>query len=181
MEHEIGLFFTILGFVVGALAIILTVAIYRKVNSIRSKQVENAQGPYKLNSSKNMNEIHRYFKEIIRITKNTDLDGDELDESINHSNVNAELNSYYQAEKKKMEVLLEKSTRELGAWTDLDQSVRLTFAEIIEDFCWLVNDFFEINRDEEMQIRIWIENHEKLITEKYTIEQILKANKEILS
>ena len=71
--------------------------------------------------------------------------------------------------------------RELGAWSDLDKDVRLKFEEIINDFRWLVNNFFEIDRDEEMQIRIWTANHDKLLNKKYNIEQILKTNKKILS
>jgi len=177
--NDIGSIASIIGMFIGFGAIVYAYYIKREVYNISNKQTENAQGPYKLNTSKNMDEIHRYVKEIIRITKN--IDGDELEESVNHSNITAELNSYYQADEKKMKLLLEESVRELGAWSDLDQNVRLKLSDIINCFRWLVNDFFEINRDEEMQIRIWTENHEKLTTKKYTIERILKSNKEILS
>lgn len=178
---NIGSIASIIGVFLGIGAIAYAYFIKREVHGISAKQKENAQGPYKLNTAKNLNEIHNCFKSIIRITKNTDGDGDELEESVNHINITAELNSYYQADKNKMELLLEKSVRELGAWSDLDKDVRLKFEEIIGDFRWLVNNFFEIDRDEEMQIRIWTTNHEKLLSKKYDIEQILKTNKEILS
>lgn len=179
--EEIARWASLIGVPIGIGAIAYAYFIKREVHSISKKQKENAQGPYKLNTSKNMNEIHMYFKKIIGITKNTNLEDDELKESKNYSDVNAELNSYYQAEKMKMQMLLDKGTQELKAWSDLDQTIRLKFEEIIKDFQWLLNDFFEITQDEEMQIRIWTENYKKLTSKKYNIELILKANKEILS
>ena len=93
-------------------------------SKISEKQKDNAQGSYKVNTSKNTNNIHMYFKEIIKITKKTDVESDDLEESINYSNINAELHSYYQAERVNMQNLLEKSTRELGSWSDLDKNIR---------------------------------------------------------
>ena len=113
---EIARWATLIGVPIGIGAIVYAYFIKRQVDDISNKQKENAQGPYKLNTSKNMNEIHRCFKQVIRITKNTESDSDELEESENYSNANAELNSYYQAEKNKMQLLLDKSIRELKAW-----------------------------------------------------------------
>ena len=177
---EIAQWASLIGVPIGIGAIVYAYFIKQEVHNISKKQQENAQGPYKLNTSKNLNEIHKYFKEIIRITKNAKLD-DELEESKNNSEINAELKSYYQAEKPKMQMLLDKSTPELKAWSDLDQSLRLKFEEVIINLQWLINDFFEVNQDEEMQIRIWTENHKELTSKKFDIEEILKINKEMLS
>jgi len=103
--NDIGSLASIIGAFLGIGAIAYAYFIKREVHNISNKQIENAQGPYKLNTSKNMNEIHRRFREIIRITKNTEGEGDELEESVNYSNITAELNSYYHADKKKMELL----------------------------------------------------------------------------
>ena len=180
-EFDIGFIASIVGAVIGIGAIAYAYFIKREVHKISEKQKDNAQGPYKMNTNKNTNEIHRHFKEIIRITKNTDVESDDLEESVDHSNINAELHSYYQAELVNMQNLLEKSTRELGSWSDLDKNVRLKLEKVIEDFRWLIKDFFQVNRAEEMQMRIWIENYSKLTSKKYDIEQILRSNKEILS
>jgi len=167
MEHEIGLIFTILGFVVGVMAIILTVLIYRKVNSIKTKQVENAQGPYKSNTETNMNEIHGYFRDIIRITKEYDKDL-EISPSMN-----SQIESYYDANNSKMNSLLEKSKRDLELWIDLDKNKRKNYQLIIDDYDWLINEFFQTNGNEEMQTRIWTDNHHDLLQKKFRIEGIL--------
>ena len=179
--NDIGSIASVLGVFLGIGSIAYAYFIKREVHKISEKQKDNAQGPYKVNTNKNTDEIHRHFKEIIRITKNTDVESDDLEESVNHSNINAELYSYCQAERANMQNLLEKSTRELGSWSDLDKNVRLELERVIEDFRWLINDFFQVNRDEEMQMRVWIENHSKLTSKKHDIEQILRSNKEILS
>ena len=179
--NDIGFIASILGVCLGICSIAYAYFIKREVHKISEKQKDNAQGPYKMNTNKNTDEIHRHFKEIIRITKNTDIESDDLEESVNYSNINAELHSYYQAERANMQNLLEKSTRDLGSWSDLDKNVRLKLEKVIEDFRWLINDFFQVNRDEEMQMRVWIENRSKLTLKKYDIEQILQSNKEILS
>lgn len=170
----------VLGICVGTGSIVYAYSIKREVNKILKKQKDNVQGSCKVNTNKNTDKIHRHFKEIIRITKNIDVESDNLEEFANHSNINAELHSYYQAERINMQNLLEKSTKELGSWSDLDKNVRLELENVIEDFRWLINDFFQVHRDEEMQMRVWIENRSKLISKKYNIEQIHRSNKEIL-
>jgi len=166
-DHELGLVFTILGFVVGVVAIILTVLIYRKVESIRSRQVANAQGPYKSNTETNMNEIHGYFRDIIRITNEYDEDSEIS------SNMNSQIESYYDTNTSKMKSLLDKSRRDLEWWIDLDQSKRKNYQSIIDDYDWLINKFFQTNGNEEMQTRIWTDNHRELLQKKFRIESLL--------
>ena len=178
---DAGSYASIVGVFISIGAIVYAYFIKREVNIISKKQRENAQGPYKINTSKNTNEIHDYFKEIIRITKNVDVENMELEESIDYDNVTAELNSYYNANKTKMNLLLEKSIRDLGAWYDLDKDVRPKLEEIIENFRWLINEFFKINEDQEIQTRIWTDNHNELLGKKYDIELILNATRKILS
>jgi len=167
-EHEVGLFFTILGFSVGIIAIIITVAIYKKVETIRKKQSDNVQGPYKANTEKNMNEIHGHFRDLIRITKDYDKDSE-----INQDGVTTEIESYYHANDSKIKSLFEKSGRDLQLWFDLDQSKRKQYQSIIDDFSWLINEFFQTNDDGEMQTRIWTDNHHELLQKKFRIEGIL--------
>jgi len=166
-EHEVGLLFTILGFTAGIIAIIITVAIYKKVDSIRKKQSDNAQGPYKANTEKNMNEIHGYFRDLIRITKYYDKDSEVPQD------MTTEIESYYSTNDSKIKSLFEKSGRDLELWIDLDQGKRKQYQSIIDDFSWLINEFFQTNDDDEMQTRIWTDNHHELLQKKFRIEGIL--------
>lgn len=167
-EHQVGLLFTILGFSVGIIAIIITVAVYKKVETIRKKQSDNAQGPYKVNTERNMNEIHGHFRDLIRITKDYDKDSE-----INQDSATTEIESHYHANDSKMKSLFEKSERDLQLWFDLDQSKRKQYQSIIDDFSWLINEFFQTNDDDEMQTRIWTDNHHELLQKKFRIEGIL--------
>jgi len=178
---DAGSIASILGAIVGIGAIVYAYYIKRQVNDISKRQKENAQGPYKINTSKNMNEIHGYFRDIIRITKNLDPEKLELEENMDYTNVTSELDSYYNSNKKKMISLLEKTIRDLGVWYDLDKNIRPKFEEIIENFQWLTNEFFESNKDQEMQTRIWTDNYDELLQKKYKIEQILDSHQKTLA
>lgn len=167
MEHELGLLFTILGFIVGVIAIILTVLIYKKVNTIRDKQVENAQGPYKSNTGRNMNEIHGHFRDLVRITEDFDKNSDIP------FGLTSKIEFYYNSNNSKMDSLFEKSTRDLELWVDLDQNKRKDYRSILSDFEWLINKFFQTNDDQEMQTRIWTDNHHELLQKKFRLEGIL--------
>ena len=165
----------------GAGAIAYAYFIKRQLDNISNNQKENAQGPYKINTSNNLDETHSYFKDVIRLTKDIDPEKSDLDETIDYASVTAELNSYYQQNTKKMNELSEKSTQDLLAWHDLDQDIRPKFQEIINSLQWLINDFFRSSGDEEMQTRVWTDNHDELLKRKFKIENIINQFQTILT
>ena len=178
---EIARWATLIGVPIGIGAIVYAYFIKRQVDNISNKQKENAQGPYKINTNNNLNEIHNYFKDVIRLTKNIDPEKSDLDESIDDSSITAELESYYQQNTKKMNKLLDKSTQDLLAWYDLDKDIRPKFQEIIDSLQWLINDFFQSDGDEEMQTRVWTDNHDELLKRKFKIEKIINEFQTILT
>lgn len=163
---------TILGVIFGAISIILTILIYNKVETIRKKQIKNAQQPYESNTNNNMNDIQSYFQEIYRITKDYENDITKI-ENGDYENMNSRITTYYESHVDKMKLLLEKSNRDLERWVDLDKNKREKYEKIITYFKWVINEFHQMRDDDEIQLRIWTKNHHEMLQKKLSIERIL--------
>jgi len=175
-SHEVGLVFSILGFVVGIIAIIIALKIHGKVTAIEIKQKENAEAPYSTNTVKNMDDIHDNFRDIVRFVKRVDFDQPE-----SHTPITQKLDSYYTTNLEKMTVLFQKSKNDLLMWVNLDKDIRTKYWKIIENFQWLIQDYFKTNINEEVQTRMWTENYQELLNKKHEIETILQSKEEELT
>jgi len=175
-SHEVGLLFSILGFVVGIIAIIITLKIYSKVKSIETKQRENAEAPYSTNTIKNMDDIHENFRDIVRFVKRVNFDQPET-----HTPITQKLDLYYTANSEKMTMLFQKSKGDLLMWVNLDKDLRIKYWQIVENFQWLIQDYFKTGVDEELQTRMWTENYQELLNKKHEIETILQSKEEELT
>ena len=173
MGDNLDLVLTGIGTTVGIISIILTGIIYRRVDTIRKKQIKNAQQPYESNTSNNMNNIQEYFQEICRITKDYNDNVSKI-ESDNYENMNSRIATYYESNMSKMKLLLEKSDRDLERWIDLDQNKRIKYKNIIEHFEWMINEFYQMRDDEDIQLRIWTKNYHEMMQKKLLIDHILQ-------
>ena len=115
-----GLLFGILSFVVGIIAIIIALVIYKKVQDIRKRQIENAEGTYRKDLKQNSKEIHDHFKNIIIIAKK----GEDIEDEEKLGPITDELDLYYSSNHKKMRSLIENTETALRLWFSLESTKR---------------------------------------------------------
>lgn len=174
-----GTIASIIGALVSIGAIIYAWRIHTNLNEMKKNQKENAQGPYKIDSSKSIYEIQEYFKDINRIL--IKYNSENYDEYLNdNENLNHELISYYKFNKEKMNQTIDDLRRQLGLWIDLKKDIRLEFENIIKNARWLKDDFFKADIDQDIQIRIWTTNYLSLMDKKDQIDIIINKNQGIL-
>lgn len=164
-----GLLFGILSFVVGIIAIIIALVIYKKVQDIRKRQIENAEGTYKEDLKQNAKEIHDHFKNIIIIAKK----GEDVEDEEKIGSITDELDLYYSSNHKKMRSLIENTETALRMWSSLESSKREKYKEIIEYFKWLTDEYFPPDANPTMKTRIWKKEYSNLRKKRSKIEEIL--------
>lgn len=180
MDHEINLILAIIGIIIGSISIYITIRIYYNVSNIKKKQIENSQKPYESNTNHNMSMIHEHFKNIARITQecegsiNIADDDNDVDVDL-YVSMNSRLSTYYVSNMLKMKRLLEKSNRDLELWIDLDENKRMNYKKIIDNFDWMINEFYQTrDNNEEIQLRIWTKNHHELTQKRLLVDRILQ-------
>ena len=128
---------------------------------------------YETQTKSYVHDILTHFVEIDRIS--TIIDSEESEEGIEIKDEPANeiilhLNRYYKQNYKKMIMLLDNVKISLGTWSSLDPKKRGMYADIIEDFRWLVNDYFSITKEESIQFRMWDTQHNSVSEKRYDID-----------
>lgn len=162
---DLGVYFSIGGVVV---TVLLTLIVLRLDRSRRKREEEF----YETQTKSNVHEILKHFVEIDRISKNDLNDEEEIDEK-EEAEILLELNRYYKQNHRKMNTLLENTHIALSRWTSLNKDNRSKYAEIIKDFEWLVNDYFSISKPDNIQHRMWNDQHNDVTTKRYKIDQTI--------
>ena len=165
--------FTFVGFIVSVGALIFSIVITRIVH--KTKKI--TQEPHKLNTQKNMKKISDYYLQIMHQCE--DYDGDVYDESDNilerNYTINIDIKTYYQTNKEDMDSLLIRSQTELDLWLDIDKTKRNKYQQVIDDYAWLVKEFYRhsANDDKTYEIRVWSDNYDDMIQKKIDVENII--------
>ena len=123
-----------------------------------------------------MDDIHENFRDIVRFVKRVNFDQPET-----HAPITQKLDSHYTVNLEKMISLSQKSRNDLLMWVNLDKDLRTKYWQIVENFQWLIQDYFKIGINEELQTRMWTENYQELLSKKHEIEEILQSKEEELT
>ncbi len=167
---DIGAYFSIAGVFVAILLMILVI----KFDKNRRAREEDY---YKTQTKSYVHDILSHFVEIDRISQVDDFDEDEQHETEIEEETQADillhLNRYYKQNNKKMEMLLDNVQESLARWSGLDKNKREKYSEIIENFKWLVNDYFSTNKSEDIQLRMWNTQHNQVTEKRYKIDDAI--------
>ena len=116
-----------------------------------------------------VHDILNHFVEIDRIS--SQIESNDSEEEIDIiDEIILQLNRYYEQRYKEMVTLLDNTRTSLGTWSGLDREKRLIYADIIEDFRWLVEDYFSTTKEEYIQIRMWNDLHNSVFEKRYEID-----------
>ena len=128
---------------------------------------------YETQTKSYVHSILSHFVEIDRIS--TQINSDELEEEIEFeedvsNQIVLHLNRYYKQNYKKMIMLLDNVRSSLEKWSSVDPKKRGMYADIIEDFRWLVEDYFSTTKEEPIQHRMWNTQHKSVTKKRYEID-----------
>ena len=161
---------SIIGAIIGGVAVIIAILIYRKTRSIETQQRKNAEGLYVEKTIENLKKIQNYFDNVFRIVENHDLENEN-----ERDLVTSELNLHYRKHHGEMIKLLRRSERDLELWISLEHSKRDKFDKVILNFDWFTSKFFPLNvTDDEMKTKIWTTEYKSVLEKKYETDDILK-------
>jgi hypothetical protein len=167
--NEIGSAFSIAGvFFAG----FLTWFIFRLDKNRRKRE----EVYYETQTKSYIHDILTHFVEIDEISRNDQIDDFETDEKIDEitkEEILTKLNRYYKLNYSKMDMLLENVRESLGKWISLDSKKHEKYTAIIDDFGWLVNEYFKASIDEETQSRMWDTQHKKVTNKRYEIDGMI--------
>ena len=147
---DVGAYFSIIGLVI---TVVLTIIVVKFDKNRRKREEEF----YMIQTKSSIHDILSHFVEIDRISQTNDFEEEENEEQLDEekqAEILLHLNRYYKQNYKKMEMLLENVQETLVRWGGLDKDKRQKYAEIIEEFKWLVNDYFSTKKSEDIQIRM---------------------------
>jgi hypothetical protein len=160
----------IIGAVLAAFAIWITIRIFYKTQNIEREQQKNAEGLYVLKTKDYLRKIQNHFDQIFKTLENHDLTNDNDREIITQ-----ELNLYFRKYHGEMIKLLQNSERSLELWVNLEHTIRDKFDKVISDFDWLTSKFFPLNvEDDKTRITIWTTEYDAFLEKKYYIDAVLK-------
>lgn len=185
-EHgeDIARWASVIAIPLSAVAIAISIKIFRKTQHIESEQLKNAEGLYVEKTEGGLKQIQEYYNGIFQIIDNegnydqvalrqkiedeTGFSGEEWE------SITTNLNQYYKRHHNDMINLLQKIQRSLELWTNLKKSTRDNYDKILTDFEWTTRKFFPIDtKTEQMLTKIWTTEYEKFLEQKYFIDQIL--------
>ena len=118
--------------------------------------------------------ILNYFVEIDRISNpNTCMDCEPCDEDEDIDERISHLNRYYKTHQEDMETLLNNFQHSLKSCPDLYSEKHELFDMITDNFKWLINDYFSMDKSEDEQIKIWHALHNSISDKRYEIDNTL--------
>lgn len=168
--EDAGAWTSIIGALLGALAIYITIRIYRKTRNIEKEQRKNAEGLYVIKTQDYLRKIQNHFDQIFKTVENHDRNNEEDKQLITQ-----ELNLYFRKYHGEMIKLFQSSERSLELWVSLDHVVRDKFDKIVSEFDWLTSKFFPLTvTDDGTRIRIWTTEYDAFLEKKYYIDSILE-------
>jgi len=169
-EHaeEIARWASLIGIPIGAIAIFITLKIFKKTQKIESEQRKNAEGLYVSKTKEYLQQIHNYFNDIFGIIENHNKE--------NYSDlITTELNLYFRKHHGEMSKLLQRSEKSLELWTSLERAKRDKFDKILKEFDWFTTKFFPLEViDDEMRAKIWKTEYDQFLQKKYFIDNVIK-------
>ena len=163
--EETGAYFSIAGVFV---AIFLTYLVIRFDRSRRKREDEF----YESQAKTGIHEMLKHFVEVDRISRKELADeSEELDET----QILLNLNRYYKQNHRKMYMLLENTSLALSRWTSLKSYNRTKYNGIITDFEWLTKEYFSIEKTDDIQYRMWHNQHKNFTHKRYGIDETLEV------
>lgn len=166
------------GFILAIVGIAVTVILVVIVLKLDSNRRTREEEYYKTQTKSYIHDILTHFVEIDKVSQIDDFEEeDEQQENQSEEEIQStillRLNRYYKQNYKKMEMLLDNVQESLAHWRSLDKNKREKYMDIINDFKWLVNEYFSINKSEDIQLRMWNTQHKQVTEKRYKIDDAL--------
>ena len=159
--------------IVSSVGVVIAFLLTLFVIDLNKKQRKRDEIYYETQTKSYVHSILNHFVEIDRLS--TPVEPEEIEEEVELENESTDqiilyLDRYYKQNHKKMAMLLDNVKSSLEKWSSLDHKKRGMYADIIEDFKWIVEDYFSTAKEKNMQFRMWNTQHKTVSKKRYDID-----------
>jgi len=166
--EDTGAITSIIGFVLGALAIWITVSIYYKVQNIEKQRRNDQKDHFKKLIITNLNEVLRLYNIITILSSRKTYSDEELDEKTR------ELDQFFSKNK---EVILNliRDTKFYASMLSVVDTPTIEMDKVVDKIKWLTEEYYILEHSVERNKRHWIGLEQELQNNKDFIEKTVSS------
>lgn len=165
---DAGAIFGIIGAILSAVAIWITILIYKKVENVENQRRSDQKVHFKKLIVNNVNEILRLYNIITTLSSRTTYTPEEIDEKTR------ELDQFFRKNKELIFNLI-RDTKFYGSMLSVVDAPTVNMDEIVAKIKWLTDEYYILEYSAERNKRNWIGLGQELQNNRDFIERALSS------